>query len=60
MALTEKELSGAEDLLSMEKLMVSKCETYAQQCDDPQLKEKFENMAGKHKTHYDRLFTLLN
>ena len=51
MALTEKELSAIEDQLSSEKLLIAKCKEYAQQCTDPELKQKCNAIAGKHQTH---------
>lgn len=59
LTLTAKELSAIEDQLNGEKLLVSKCKAYAQQCSDPQLKQKCETLAGKHQTHYDTLLSLL-
>ena len=55
MALTEKELSAIEDQLSCEKLLIAKCTAYAQQCTDPELKQKCNAIAGKHQTHYEKL-----
>ena len=60
MSLTAKELSAIEDQLSSEQLMVTKLKAYAQMCEDPQLKQKCDNMASKHQTHYDRLLSFLN
>ena len=57
--LTEKELSMIEDQLSAEMLLEAKFKSYAQEVSDPQLKAKCEQMAGKHKNHYERLLTLL-
>ena len=60
MALTEKELSAIEDPLSSEKLLIAKCKEYAQQCTDPELKQKCNAIAGKHQTHYEKLLSFLN
>lgn len=60
MTLTEKELSAIEDQLGEEKLLVTKCKAYAQMCTDPELKQKCEAIAGKHKTHYEKLLSFLN
>lgn len=58
--LTAKELSAIEDQLNAEKLLVTKYKAYSQICQDPQLKAKCEQMAGKHQNHYDRLLANLN
>ena len=58
--LTSKELSAIEDQLGAEKLLVTKFKAYAQSCQDPQLKAKCEQLAGKHQEHYDRLLSCLN
>jgi hypothetical protein len=60
LTLTAKELSAIEDQLNGEKLLVTKCKAYAQMCNDPELKQKCESLAGKHQTHYDALLSLLN
>ena len=60
MALTEKELSALDDLMSGEKLLVTKCRAYAQMCEDQESKQKCEAIANKHQTHYDKLLTFLN
>ncbi len=60
MALTAKELSALEDQLSGEKLLVTKCKAYAQMCDDPELKQKCEALAGKHQSHYEKLLKFLD
>lgn len=60
MALTEKELSAIEDQLSSEKLLIAKCKEYAQQCTDPELKQKCNAIEGKHQTHYEKLLSFLN
>lgn len=60
MALTEKELSAIEDQLSSEKLLIAKFKEYAQQCTDPELKQKCNAIAGKHQTHYEKLLSFLN
>lgn len=60
MALTEKELSALEDLLSREKLLVAKCKGYSQLCTDQELKQKCQVLASKHQTHYAKLLTFLN
>ncbi len=53
--LTTKELSSLEDQLKQEQLMVKKCKLYSQGCADPQLKQKWEQIAARHQDHYTRL-----
>ena len=60
MAITEKELTALEDLLSGEKLLVTKYKAYAQMCSDQELEQKCEAIASKHQTHYEKLMTFLN
>ena len=59
MALTAKELTAIEDQLNSEKLLVAKCRMYAELCSDPQLRQKCEAIAGKHKTHNEALYSML-
>ena len=57
--LTTKELSGIEDQLKCEEAMIQKCKLFASNVHDNVLRNKFEEIAGKHQTHYDKLFSLL-
>lgn len=57
--LTTKELSGIEDQLTSEQIVISKCNYYAQNTQDVALKAKFEEIAQKHQQHYDKLYSLL-
>ena len=58
--LTSKELTAIEDHLSMEQLLVSKYHAIAGQTTDPQLKTKCEQIAAKHREHYQRLLGRLS
>lgn len=58
--LTEKELSCISDQLSQETVLVQKFKQYAQQCEDPELKTKCEQIASKHQEHFNTLFQILN
>ena len=60
MALTEKELSAIEDQLAREQTMVTKLKAYAQLCTDQVLKQKCDDAAQKHQSHFDRLMGFLN
>ncbi len=54
--ITEKELAGLSELLSEEELLIHKFQVLASQCEDPEVKAKFEDIAGKHQSHYNSLY----
>ena len=58
--LTSKELSSVEDQLGAELLLVKKYKSYASLTSDPQIKTQYEQIAGKHQNHFDRLMGFLN
>lgn len=58
--LTAKELSAIEDQLNCEQMLIRKFRAYAQSATDPQIKASCENMAQRHKRHYDTLMGHLN
>ena len=58
--LTSKELSSLEDQLGAELLLIKKYKSYASLTSDPQIKTKYEQIAGKHQNHFDRLMGFLN
>ena len=58
--LTARELTSLEDQLSAEQLLIKKYKSYAVLATDPQLKTLYEQIAGRHQTHYDRLLTFLS
>ena len=58
--LSTKELAAIEDHLSAEKLLITKYKSYAQMCEEPQIKAKCEQLAGKHQKHHERLLTCVN
>jgi hypothetical protein len=57
--LTSKELSAIEDSLKCEQTLISKCNMYACQTQDTELKTKLGEIAQKHQNHYDKLYSLL-
>ena len=57
--ITSKELTALEDLLAGEQLAVKKYQAFATQVSDPALKSKYEQMAGKHQQHYQKLVKFL-
>ncbi len=58
--LTTKELGALEEQLNQEKLMVKKYQELANCCQDQQLKQKCQEIAMKHQSHYNSLLSHLN
>lgn len=58
--LTSKELSAIEDQLNCEQMLIKKFKAYAAVATDPQIKASCENMAMRHKQHFDTLMGHLN
>ena len=58
--LTAKELSYLEDQLTMEQLLVKKFKSIAEQSDDPNIKNKCQQIAAKHAEHYSRMMSFLS
>lgn len=54
--ITEKELAGLSELLNEEELLVHKFNVLAAQCEDAEVKAKFEDIAAKHQSHYNALY----
>lgn len=52
---TSEELKALEDQLNGEQLLIKKYKTYAQMASDPQIKTTCEQIAARHKTHFDTL-----
>lgn len=59
MALTSKELTGLEDLLTQEDIIIKKYQSYASLCTDNAIKEKFDFLVSKHSQAYACLLTQL-
>lgn len=59
MQITNKELSGLSDLLSLEENTVAKYKEYAAQTTDSVLKNHYEQMAQRHQRHFDELYANL-
>ena len=57
--MTAKELTALGDQLGMECSLVKKYQMYAQNCTDPQLRTKCEEIAANHRNHYQTLLGLL-
>ena len=58
--LTSKNLTILEDMLNYESLNYKKLDMYAQNCNDPQLKDICNKAAQLHKQHFNMLFNYLN
>ena len=53
--LTAKELSAIGDHLAMEENIVRKYRMYACTTQDPQIKQKCEDIAQRHQSHFNTL-----
>lgn len=57
--LTQKELTALEDALNAEQLIIKKFRAYAQQAQDTEIRSTAQQMAERHKQHYDTLMGYL-
>ena len=57
--LTQKELTGLEELLNGEQLLVKKFHHYASTAADSEIKTLCEQLSNRHKQHYDTLMGYL-
>ena len=55
MALTQKELGAIEQALNHESQLVKKFRSFASMAQDPQIKQQAEQIADRHKQHFDTL-----
>ena len=53
--LTEKELSALQDQLNLEQSLIRKYKGYAALAQDPQIKALCDQLACRHKQHFDTL-----
>jgi len=60
MPLTSKELTAIEDAMSHEQLLVKKFRNFAANAQDPQIKQQAEQLADRHKQHFETLMGHLN
>ena len=58
--LTSMELEGYTNLSTTETNTIQKYKSYAASCQDPALCELCEDMAAKHKRHYDMILNEIN
>ena len=56
----QRELEIIKDRLLEEEVLIKKYTSYASMCSDPQIKTKCEQMAAKHKNHFNSLMQILN
>lgn len=57
--ITNIELNSLKQQLDYELKIIGKYKKYSKECKDPQLKQKFEEMASNHEEHYVRLLNQL-
>ncbi len=57
--LNQLELQNLRELIGSHQMMVSKLNTYAQQCQDPQVKQLFEQSAQSAQTTTQKLMGFL-
>ena len=57
--ITEKALSALSALMHAESVMVAKCYQLAEMTEDAALKDRYLNMAGRHQSHLDQLYSNL-
>lgn len=53
--LTTKELSAIQDQLGIEENLIKKYKMYAESSQDMVIKQKCEDIANKHQTHFNTL-----
>ena len=57
--LSEKELSGLQDLLNDEVLLTKKFQMLAEHAQDPEIKQQYMAISAKHQEHFNRLYSQL-
>ena len=57
--ITSKELGAIGDALAIEETLIGKYRYYASMATDAAIKNHFEQMADRHKRHYDELYSNL-
>lgn len=57
--LSEKELTGINELLGSEELLIKKFQLLASEAENQQTKCLFENISAKHQRHFDELYSKL-
>ena len=59
MTMSQKELLYVEDALSHEQLMQEKCQSYANQIQDQELKSFVQQLATQHQRNFGQFYQLL-
>ena len=59
-SLTAKELSAIGDHLAVEENIIRKYRMYASSTQDPQIKQRCEDIAQRHQSHFNTLMGHLN
>lgn len=57
--MSPKELTYIEDALSHEKFLKTQCQEAAQKLQDPELKNKVQEMEQKHQQIFDNFYNLV-
>ena len=57
--MSPKELNYIEDALGHAKFLKTQCQDAAQNLQDPELKNKVEQMAQKHQQVFDTFYNLI-
>jgi hypothetical protein len=58
-AITTKDLAYLKDAMSWELMAFKKFHFYAQQCENPDIKQALENCGKMHQDHFQRILTHL-
>lgn len=58
--LSSKELTAVEELLNSEFLLIKKFQDLSNTTTDMELKNKYNQIAGQHQGHYNRLLSHLS
>ncbi len=59
MTMSQKELLYVEDALNHEQLMQQKCQSYANQIQDQELKGFMQQLATQHQRNFSQFYQLL-
>lgn len=57
--LSQKEFYAIEDQLEAEKILIDKYRSYAESCENGELKDKCMNISNVHEKHYNTLLGYL-
>lgn len=57
--LSEKELTALNDLLADEELLTKKFKMLAMHTEDPEIRQKYEQISSKHQGHFQALYEKL-